>query len=115
MGKVEERGEVARWERWGRGVRWQGGKARWGRGVRWQGGKGGGERSGSEVGGKGGGERRGGKVGKVGERCEVRIGLAESRSVRGASHQPIFMGDCLTICHTYLPCKCLCTSGAKWT
>ena len=32
------------------------------------------------------------------------IAPAESRSVRGASHQPIFMGDCLTICHTYLPC-----------
>ena len=25
MGKVGERGEVARWERWGREVRWQGG------------------------------------------------------------------------------------------
>ena len=34
----------------------------------------------------------------------VWIAPAESRSVRGASHQPIFMGDCLTICHTYLPC-----------
>ena len=34
----------------------------------------------------------------------MRIASAESRSVRGASHQPIFMGDCLTICHTYLPC-----------
>ena len=22
----------------------------------------------------------------------------------GASHQPIFMGDCLTICQMYLPC-----------
>ena len=32
------------------------------------------------------------------------IASAESRSVRGASHQPIFMGDCLTICHTYWPC-----------
>ena len=32
------------------------------------------------------------------------IAPAESRSVRGASHQPIFMGDCPTICHTYLPC-----------
>ena len=31
------------------------------------------------------------------------IASAESRNVRGASHQPIFMGDCLTICHTYLP------------
>ena len=34
----------------------------------------------------------------------VWIAPAESRSMRGASHQPIFMGDCLTICHTYLPC-----------
>ena len=32
------------------------------------------------------------------------IALAESRSVRGASHQLIFMGDCLTICHMYLHC-----------
>ena len=32
------------------------------------------------------------------------IASAESRSVRGASHQPIFMGDCLTVCHTCLPC-----------
>ena len=32
------------------------------------------------------------------------VASAESRSVRGASHQPIFMGDCLTICHMYLPC-----------
>ena len=32
------------------------------------------------------------------------IASAESRSVRGASHQPIFMGDCPTICHMYLPC-----------
>ena len=32
------------------------------------------------------------------------IALGESRSVRGASHQPIFMGDCLTICQMYLPC-----------
>ena len=32
------------------------------------------------------------------------IASAESWSVRGASHQPIFMGDWLTICHTYLPC-----------
>ena len=32
------------------------------------------------------------------------IASAESRSVRGASHQPIFIGDCLTICHMYLPC-----------
>ena len=32
------------------------------------------------------------------------IASAESRSVRGASHQPIFMGDCPTISHMYLPC-----------
>ena len=32
------------------------------------------------------------------------IASAESRSVRGASHQPIFMGGCLTISHMYLPC-----------
>ena len=32
------------------------------------------------------------------------IASAESWSVRGASHQPIFMGDCLTIFHMYLPC-----------
>ena len=32
------------------------------------------------------------------------IASAESRSVREASHQPIFMSDCLTICHMYLPC-----------
>ena len=32
------------------------------------------------------------------------IASAESRSVRGASHQPNFMGDCSTICHMYLPC-----------
>ena len=32
------------------------------------------------------------------------IALAASRSARGASNQPIFMGDCLTICHMYLPC-----------
>ena len=31
------------------------------------------------------------------------IALAESRSVRGASRQPVFMGDFLTICHMYLP------------
>ena len=45
MGKVGERGEVAKWERWLRGVRWQDGK--------------------------GGGERSGSKVGKVGERGQV--------------------------------------------
>ena len=35
------------------------------------------------------------------------IASAESRSVRGASHQPIFMGDCLTICHTYFALSAL--------
>ena len=32
------------------------------------------------------------------------IAPAESRSLRGAFHQPIFMSECLTICHMYLPC-----------
>ena len=32
------------------------------------------------------------------------IASAEFRSMSGASHQPIFMGDCLTIYHMYLPC-----------
>ena len=45
------------------------------------------------------------------------IASAESRSVRGASHQPIFMSDCLTICHMHLPCLprewvSFCVSGA---
>ena len=45
------------------------------------------------------------------------IASAESRSVRGASHQPIFMSDCLTICHTHLLCMprewvSFCVSGA---
>ena len=45
------------------------------------------------------------------------IASTESRSVRGASRQPIFMDDCLTICHTYLPCLprewvSFCVSGA---
>ena len=29
---------------------------------------------------------------------------AKSRSARGASHQPAFMGNCLTISHMFLPC-----------
>ena len=41
---------------------------------------------------------------ELSEEKNLWIALAESRSMRGASHQPIFMGDCLTICHTYLPC-----------
>ena len=32
------------------------------------------------------------------------IALANSRSVRGASHQSAFMGSCLTIGHMYWPC-----------
>ena len=34
----------------------------------------------------------------------VLIASAESRSARGASHQPAFMSSCLTISHTCLPC-----------
>ena len=30
------------------------------------------------------------------------IAFAKSRSIRGASHQPVFMGSCLTISHTCL-------------
>ena len=33
-----------------------------------------------------------------------RMLTAKSRSVRGASHQPAFMGSCLTICQMCLPC-----------
>ena len=32
------------------------------------------------------------------------IASAKSRSVRGASHQTAFLGDCLTISHMCLPC-----------
>ena len=32
------------------------------------------------------------------------IASAESWGMRGASHQPVFMGDCLTICHMCLSC-----------
>ena len=32
------------------------------------------------------------------------IALAKSGSVRGASHQPDFMGSCLNIGHMYQPC-----------
>ena len=31
------------------------------------------------------------------------IALAKSRSTREASHQPVFMGGCLTMNHTCLP------------
>ena len=31
------------------------------------------------------------------------VALAKSRSMRGASHQPVFMSSCLTISHTCLP------------
>ena len=34
----------------------------------------------------------------------MQIASAKSRSVRGASHQPAFMGICLTISHMCLPC-----------
>ena len=46
----------------------------------------------------------------VSEKCirtlknKMWIASAESRSVRGASHQPVFMGDCRTICQTCLLC-----------
>ena len=32
------------------------------------------------------------------------IALAKPRSMRGASHHPAFMSNCLTISHTCLPC-----------
>ena len=38
------------------------------------------------------------------------IALANSRSVRGASHQPAIMGSCLTISYMCLPCL----SGGGW-
>ena len=31
------------------------------------------------------------------------IASAKSQSMRGAFHQPVFMGSCLTISHTCLP------------
>ena len=34
----------------------------------------------------------------------MQIYLAILRSARGASHQPAFMGSCLSISHTCLPC-----------
>ena len=34
----------------------------------------------------------------------MRIASANSWSVRGVSHQPAFMGSCLTIGHMYWPC-----------
>ena len=36
--------------------------------------------------------------------CTAWIASAMSRSMRGASHQPGFMGSCLTISHMCLPC-----------
>ena len=33
------------------------------------------------------------------------IASAKFRSTRGASHQPVFMGSCLAISHTYLTCQ----------
>ena len=38
------------------------------------------------------------------QKLECRLLTAKSRSVRGASCQPAFMGSCLTICPTCLPC-----------
>ena len=32
------------------------------------------------------------------------IASAKFRRARGASHQPVFMGSCLTISHRFLPC-----------
>ena len=32
------------------------------------------------------------------------IGSVKSRSAKGASHQPVFMGSCLAFSHTCLPC-----------
>ena len=32
------------------------------------------------------------------------IASVKSQSARGASHQPVFIGSCLTIIHTCLPC-----------
>ena len=39
------------------------------------------------------------------------IASAKSRSVRGASHQPAFMGSCPTISHMCFPCL----PGSGWT
>ena len=46
---------------------------------------------------------------KLGHRLQIgaehmQIVSAKSRRVKGASHQPAFMGNCLTISHTCLPC-----------
>ena len=38
------------------------------------------------------------------QKLECRLLTAKSRSVRGASRQPVSMGSCLTICPTCLPC-----------
>ena len=32
------------------------------------------------------------------------VASAKSCSIRGVSHQPVYMGSCLTISHTCLPC-----------
>ena len=34
----------------------------------------------------------------------VLIALAKSRSAKGASQQPVFMGSCLGISHMHFPC-----------
>ena len=49
--------------------------------------------------------------------CELQIALVLSWSVRGASHQPVFIGDCLnfvTCVFPYLPGKWVsfCVPGA---
>ena len=36
--------------------------------------------------------------------CMLYILSAKSQSARGASHQPVFMGSCMTISHMCLPC-----------
>ena len=40
----------------------------------------------------------------------MRVDSAITRSVRGASHQPAFMGSCLTISHIWKPCL----PNSKW-
>ena len=34
----------------------------------------------------------------------MQIASTKSRSIRKASHQPAFMGSCLTVAHMCLPC-----------
>ena len=42
--------------------------------------------------------------GMQGELCILRQPVAKSRSTRGASHQPGYMGSCMTICQTKRVC-----------